>query len=159
MTLVVRRREPRDQTKAIPYQDLEAALVPKRHQTCERKTLWRMLYETAARAGEILAPSTSRIMDLAPQTSGDHRQRRPQRIRVLGVGHRSSSLPIPGRDDAEDRCSSPNGNPTSSPPGETNAHTLAGEDCPINAPPPYSNKPPWWVDTPPTAPLLAYPPR
>ena len=54
MTLVVRRREPRDQTKAIPYQDLEE-LWSRRDINLREKTLWRMLYETAARAGEILA--------------------------------------------------------------------------------------------------------
>ena len=54
MSLVVRRREPRDQTKAIPYQDLET-LWSRRDIDLREKTLWRMLYETAARAGEILA--------------------------------------------------------------------------------------------------------
>ena len=54
MSLVVRRREPRDQTKAIPYQDLEA-LWSRRNIDLREKTLWRMLYETAGRAGEILS--------------------------------------------------------------------------------------------------------
>ena len=54
MSLVVRRREPRDQTRAIPYQDLEK-LWSRRDINLREKTLWRMLYETAARAGEILA--------------------------------------------------------------------------------------------------------
>ena len=54
MSLVVRRREPRDQTKAIPYQDLDK-LWSRRDIDLREKALWRMLYETAARAGEILA--------------------------------------------------------------------------------------------------------
>ena len=54
MSLVVRRREPRDQTKAIPYQDLEG-LWSRRDIDLREKALWRMLYETVARAGEILA--------------------------------------------------------------------------------------------------------
>ena len=54
MALVDRRRQPRDQTRAIPYQDLEA-LWSRRDISLREKTLWRMLYETAARAGEILA--------------------------------------------------------------------------------------------------------
>ena len=54
MSLVVRRREPRDQTKAILNQDLEE-LWSRRDIDLREKTLWRMLYETAARAGEILA--------------------------------------------------------------------------------------------------------
>jgi integrase len=49
-----RRREPVDRTRAIPYPVLERVFalqtVPLRE-----KTLWRLLYETAARAGEILA--------------------------------------------------------------------------------------------------------
>ena len=54
MSLVVRRREPRDQTKAIPHRGLEE-LWSRRDVDLREKTLWRMLYETAARAGEILA--------------------------------------------------------------------------------------------------------
>ena len=54
MALVDRRRQPRDQTKAIPYQDLKR-LWSRRDISLREKTLWRMLYETAARAGEILA--------------------------------------------------------------------------------------------------------
>ena len=54
MALVERRRQPRDQTRAIPYEDLEA-LWSRRDVSLREKTLWRMMYETAARAGEILA--------------------------------------------------------------------------------------------------------
>ena len=54
MTLVDRRRQPRDQPKAIPYQDLET-LWSRRNINLREKTLWRMMYETAARTGEILA--------------------------------------------------------------------------------------------------------
>ena len=54
MKLIDRRRITRDQTRAIPYQDLEA-LWSRRDISLREKTLWRVLYETAARAGEILA--------------------------------------------------------------------------------------------------------
>ncbi len=54
MALVDRRRSPRDQTKAVPYEDLEA-LLSRRDIHLREKTLWRLLYETAARAGEVLA--------------------------------------------------------------------------------------------------------
>ena len=54
MALVDRRRQSRDQTRAIAYQDLET-LWSRRNINLREKTLWRMLYETAARAGEILA--------------------------------------------------------------------------------------------------------
>ena len=63
MALVVRRREPRDQTKAIPSQDLET-LWSRRDINLREKALWRMLYETAARAGEVLALNIE-DMDLA----------------------------------------------------------------------------------------------
>ena len=77
-----------------------------------------------------------------PQTSRDHWQRRPQRIRVLGIRHGAASCQDIWLADAGGRCFSPFVAPTSSPPEETNAHTPAGEDCPTNAPPHYSNKPP-----------------
>ena len=51
---IERRREPRDQTRAIPYDDLEA-LWSRRDIRLREKTLWRMLYETAARTNEVLA--------------------------------------------------------------------------------------------------------
>ena len=53
MKLVDRRRQPRDQTKAIPTRTWET-LWSRRDINLREKTLWRMLYETAARAGEIL---------------------------------------------------------------------------------------------------------
>ena len=54
LSLVERRREPRDRTKAIPFEDLER-LWSRRGIHLREKTLWRLLYETAARAGEVLA--------------------------------------------------------------------------------------------------------
>ena len=54
MALLTIRRVTRDQTKALPYQDLEA-LWSRRDIDLREKALWRMLYETAALAGEVLA--------------------------------------------------------------------------------------------------------
>lgn len=51
---IERKREPRDETKAIAYDDLEA-LWSRPDVDLREKTLWRMLYDTAARANEILA--------------------------------------------------------------------------------------------------------
>jgi len=51
---VERRREPRDQTKAISYDVIEK-LWSRPDVGLREKTLWRMLYETAARTNEILA--------------------------------------------------------------------------------------------------------
>ena len=51
---IERRRLRHDRTRAIAHRDLEALLG--RHDVGLReKTLWRMLYETAARASEVLA--------------------------------------------------------------------------------------------------------
>jgi integrase len=47
-------REPADRTRAIPYPQLER-LWSRDTVALREKTLWRMLYETAARASEILA--------------------------------------------------------------------------------------------------------
>ena len=49
-----RRREPADRTRAIPYPVLER-LFTRESVPLREKTLWRLLYESAARAGEILA--------------------------------------------------------------------------------------------------------
>jgi integrase len=49
-----RRPEPTDQTKALPRAAIERQLS-RRDVPLREKTLWRMLYETAARANEILA--------------------------------------------------------------------------------------------------------
>ena len=49
-----RRREPADRTRALPRAALER-LWARRDVRARRKTLWRLLYETAARAGEALS--------------------------------------------------------------------------------------------------------
>ena len=48
------RRRPVDNTRAIPLEDLED-LWRRRGVPLREKTLWRLLYETAARASEVLA--------------------------------------------------------------------------------------------------------
>jgi len=50
---IERKREPRDETKAIGYDDLDR-LWSRPDVGLREKLLWRMLYETAARANEIL---------------------------------------------------------------------------------------------------------
>jgi integrase len=49
-----RRREPADRTRAIPYVELER-LWRRDDVAVREKALWRLLYETAARAGEVLS--------------------------------------------------------------------------------------------------------
>jgi len=51
---LARRREPADRTRAVPYPLLER-LWSRENVALREKTLWRLLYETAGRAGEILA--------------------------------------------------------------------------------------------------------
>ena len=48
------RRRRADNTRAVPYEDLED-LWRRRGVPLREKLLWRMLYETAARASEVLA--------------------------------------------------------------------------------------------------------
>ena len=49
-----RRPDPADETRALPQAEIER-LLTRRDVPLREKTLWRMLYETAARASEILA--------------------------------------------------------------------------------------------------------
>jgi integrase/recombinase XerD len=51
---IERKREPRDETKAIAYDELDK-LWSRADIGLLEKTFWRMLYEAAARANEILA--------------------------------------------------------------------------------------------------------
>ena len=52
--VLARRREPADRTRAIPYAQLER-LWRRDDVAVREKALWRLLYETAARAGEVLS--------------------------------------------------------------------------------------------------------
>jgi integrase len=49
-----RRRGPADRTRAIPYAQIER-LWRRDDVAVREKALWRVLYETAARAGEVLS--------------------------------------------------------------------------------------------------------
>ena len=73
LAAVAPRRRPMDNTRAIPLEDLEE-LWCQRGVPLREKTLWRMLYETAARASEVLALD---VEDL-------DRARRRTRIRSKG---------------------------------------------------------------------------
>jgi integrase len=53
-TLAERRREPADRTRAIPYVQIER-LWRREDVAVREKALWRLLYETAARASEVLS--------------------------------------------------------------------------------------------------------
>ena len=65
--------------------------------------------------------SQRRGLGLASETGGDHRQRWPQRIRVLGIGRSTPSLPLFGR--ATTRTVVPH-----SP--ATQRHPSSGDECP-----------------------------
>ena len=54
LALVGARTRTVDRTRSIPYRDLDA-LMRRRSVPLREKALWRMLYETAARASEVLA--------------------------------------------------------------------------------------------------------
>jgi integrase len=57
-----RRPDPVDETRAIPQAEIER-LLSRRDVPLRERTLWRMLYETAARASEILALNVE-VLDL-----------------------------------------------------------------------------------------------
>jgi Phage integrase family len=57
-----RRPDPVDETRAIPQAEIER-LLSRRDVPLREKTLWRMLYETGARASEILALNVE-VLDL-----------------------------------------------------------------------------------------------
>jgi integrase len=57
-----RRPDPADETRALQQAEIER-LLTRRDVTLREKTLWRMLYETAARASEILALNVE-VLDL-----------------------------------------------------------------------------------------------
>jgi integrase len=58
-----RRHEHADHTRSLPRRAIERQLS-RRDVPLREKTLWRMLYETAARASEVLALDVERL-DLA----------------------------------------------------------------------------------------------
>lgn len=77
LTGIDRKREPRDETRAIAYDDIER-LWSRPDVGIREKTLWRMLYETAARTNEILALNIEDL-DLARKRAvvigkGGHRE-------------------------------------------------------------------------------------
>ena len=73
LAAIDRKRVPHDQTKAIPYDDLQA-LWTRPDIALRERTLWRMLYETAARTNEILALNI------------EHLNRPRKRAAVVGKG-------------------------------------------------------------------------
>jgi integrase len=82
-------------TRAIPLEELEAFLAVPGHGLRER-LLWRMLYETAARAQEVLLLDVEDL-DVANKRAlviGKGGQRRAHR---LGDAHRQTAPPLPRR--------------------------------------------------------------
>ena len=134
MSLVVRRREPRDQTKAIPYEDLEE-LWSRRDIRPERKDAVEDAVRNRRQGRGNPRAQCGRPRPGA-QTSGDHRQGWPQRVRVLGLGCRASSFPIPGRATARTRVPHPPATQHHPSPGRRMPAHRPREDCPTNGLPP-----------------------
>ena len=116
---VDRRREPADRTRAIPYAQLER-LWRRSDVAVREKALWRLLYETAARASEVLSLDVGDV-DLENRRAvvrskgGDlellHFQTGSARLLPRLIGGRSSGpvfltdrRPAPGRAPAHRRC-------------------------------------------------------
>ena len=85
-----RRREHLNATRAVPRPAIDRALS--RRDVPLRETLWRMLYETAARASEVLALN---IEDpgLDARRAPDPLQGRRHRMDLLGLRHRAPAAP------------------------------------------------------------------
>jgi integrase len=127
-----RRKPARRGDRAIPRARLERLFTDDRHGLRER-VLWRMLYETAARAEEIL---TLNVEDLDPEF---RRARVTSKgVRPLGHRHRPPASPTaarprlrPGVPRREARTPPPGAAP---PPTRTPARPPAGVGCPTRTP-------------------------
>lgn len=75
-----RRPEHRDETRALPRAAIERHMS-RRELPLREKTLWRMLYETAARASEILALDIADL-DLPARRAGTARVPAHRRVRA-----------------------------------------------------------------------------
>jgi len=84
-----RRREHLNATRAVPRPAIDRALN-RRDVPLREKTLWRMLYETAARASEVLALT---IEDLDLDARRAQVQGRRHRMDLLGLRHRAPAAP------------------------------------------------------------------
>ena len=118
-----RRQENSGETKAVPRTAVQR-LLSRRDIPLREKTLRRMLYETAARAAEILEIDVQDL-DLDNRQAPIRSQRRRDPMGVLGHRHRppAPALAAPARRPLivrADRCSCPNairpGPPASAPP-------------------------------------------
>jgi integrase len=148
--LVDRRPQTQDRTKAIDRRTIEA-LWDRRDIGLPEKTLWRLLYESAARAGSVLSLDVE-ILEL------DNKRGRTTAkggvIRWIQWQSGTARLLLRLLDGAADRPAIPHRPPpqprphTRGPP--TSAPTPAGPGCPTNAPSTCSNRPPS-ATTPPAA--------
>ena len=92
---IERRPQVRDDTTPIRYEQLHA-LWTRADVHIRDKTLWRMLYETAARTNEILALNVEDL-DMATRHRDHHRQGRPPPGGRVGVGNSPGAAPDTGR--------------------------------------------------------------
>ena len=96
MSLIDRRRPSRDRTsKVIPASTLET-LWTRRDVHLREKVLWRLLYETAARANEALSLDIEEL-DFHLRPSNHYGERRPPRTDLLGFRRSQSAVTIPTR--------------------------------------------------------------
>jgi hypothetical protein len=86
-----RRREHLNATRAVPRPATGRALT-RRDVPLREKSLWRMLYQTAARASEVLA-LTIDDPGLDARRAPDPLHGRRHRMDLLGLGHRAPAAP------------------------------------------------------------------
>ena len=128
---LARRREVPDRTRALTYRQVET--LWRRDVPLREKTLWRLLYETAARTGEILALDVADL-DVANKRA-KVRSKGGATEWVFWQTGTAQLLPrlLAGRVSA--RCSWPTGHPPAQSPPSTSTRPPAGPGCPTAAPP------------------------
>jgi len=111
-----RRKEHADATRALPRARVDR-LLSRRDIPLREKTLWRMLYETAARSAEVLALDIGGL-DLPSRCAGPPQGRRHRRHRLADRHRAPAAAPAPGphggpgiRDRTEGPGAAPRGRP------------------------------------------------
>ena len=136
--MLVRRKPRPDRSRALSRAEVDQLLTRKDISLRER-TLWRMLYETAARSAEVLALDVEDL-DLPNRAPGSAARAAPS-TSSCGRPEPPGSCPACSRAARPARCSSPTARPGCSCPPPTSTPP-AGPGCPTSRPRPCSPRPP-----------------
>lgn len=134
-----RRKRTPDRSRSLERAGVEA-LLTRPDIALRERTLWRLLYESAARAEEALGLDVADL-DLRNRSA---RVRRKGGAANLIVWRTATARLLPGCSTVARlaRCSSPSAAPGSSCPRPTSTRRPVGLDCPTGVPPNRSSTPP-----------------